>query len=82
MPIYCAYATIVIFNSQYLHLSVFSVLCDFHVSEAKGVLKICSKFTGEYHANFSAGCSPVNLLHIFRTPFPSNTSGGLHLMFI
>ena len=21
------------------------------------------------------GCSPVNLLHIFRTPFPRNTSG-------
>ena len=20
------------------------------------------------------GCSPVNLLHIFRTPFPKNTS--------
>ena len=25
------------------------------------------------------GCSPVNLLHIFRTPFPKNTSGGLLL---
>ena len=23
------------------------------------------------------GCSPVNLLHIFRTPFPKNTSGWL-----
>ena len=23
------------------------------------------------------GCSPVNLLHIFRTPFIKNTSGGL-----
>ena len=23
------------------------------------------------------GCSPVNLLYIFRTPFPKNTSGGL-----
>ena len=22
------------------------------------------------------GCSPVNLLHIFSTPFPKNTSGG------
>ena len=22
-------------------------------------------------------CSPVNLLHIFKTPFPKNTSGGL-----
>ena len=25
------------------------------------------------------GCSPVNLLHIFRTPFPKNASGGLLL---
>ena len=25
------------------------------------------------------GCSPLNLLHIFRTPFPNNTSGRLHL---
>ena len=25
------------------------------------------------------GCSPVNLLHIFRTPFTKNTSGGLLL---
>ena len=26
------------------------------------------------------GCSPVNVLHIFRTPFPKNTSGWLLLM--
>ena len=58
----------------------------------RGVLKICTKFTGEYlyrsvisimflcnfieitlqHEN-----SPVNLLQIFRTPFPDNTSNGL-----
>ena len=25
------------------------------------------------------GCSPVNLLHIFRTPTPRNISGGLVL---
>ena len=25
------------------------------------------------------GYSPVNLLHIFRTPFPKNISGGLLL---
>ena len=58
----------------------------------KGVLKICSKFTGEHpcrsaisiklQSNFleialQQGCSPVNLLHIFRTPFPKNTSGRL-----
>ena len=54
--------------------------------------KICNKFTGEHpcrnaisiklQGNFidialRHGCSPVNLLHIFRTPFPKNTSGWL-----
>ena len=62
----------------------------------KGVLKICSKFTGEHpcrsaisiklQSNFIEialrhGCSPVNLLHIFRTPFHKNTSGWLLLDF-
>ena len=56
-----------------------------------GVLKICSKFTGEHPCrnaisikllcNFIEialrhGCSPVNLLHIFRIPFLKNTSDG------
>ena len=60
----------------------------------KGVLKICSKFTGEYpcrsaisielQSNFIEitlrhGYSAVKLLHIFRTPFPRNTSGWLLL---
>ena len=27
------------------------------------------------------GCSPINLLHIFRTPFYKKTSGGLLLEF-
>ena len=52
----------------------------------KDVLKICCKFTGEHPCqnNFIEivlrhGCSPVNLQHIFRTPFPKNTSGGLLL---
>ena len=59
----------------------------------KDVLKICSKFTGE-HSCWSAisikllsnfikiairhECSPVNLMHIFRTPFYKNSCGGLH----
>ena len=57
-------------------------------------LKICSKFSGEHprrsaisiklQSNFIEiallhGCSPVHLLHIFRTPFPKNTSGWLLL---
>ena len=60
----------------------------------KGILKICSKFTGEHTCrsaisikllcNFIEialrhGCSPVNLLHIFRTPFLKTTSGWLLL---
>ena len=64
------------------------------VSLGKDVLKICSKFTGEHpcrseisiklQRNFIEitlpyGCFPVNLLHISRTPFYKNTSGGLLL---
>ena len=62
----------------------------------KGVLKICSKFTEEHPfwsvtsirllCNFIEitlrhGCSSVSLLHIFRTPFPKNTSGQLLWVF-
>ena len=60
----------------------------------KCVLKICSKFTGEHPCRnaisiklqsnyieiaFWHGCSPANLLHIFRTPFLKNTSRQLSL---
>ena len=60
----------------------------------KGVLEICSKFTGEHpcrsvisiklQSNFieialRRGYSPVNLVHIVRTPFSGNTSGWLLL---
>ena len=63
-------------------------------SQERGVLKTCSKFTGEHscrsaisiklESNFTEmtlrhGCSPINLLHIFRTSFPRNTSGQLLL---
>ena len=55
----------------------------------KGILKICSKFTVEYHCqsvisikslcNFIKielrhGCSPVNLLHVLGTSLPKNTA--------
>ena len=60
----------------------------------KGVLKMCSKYAGEHSrrnaisikllCNFIKitlrhGCSPVNLLHIFITPFSKKTSGRLLL---
>ena len=60
--------------------------CPLGTLLGKGVLKICSKFTGEYpcqsvisiklQSNFIEitlrhGCSPVNFLHVFRPPFPS-----------
>ena len=64
------------------------------VFSGKGALKICRKFTGEHLCrsmisikllcNFieialRQGCSPVNLLYIFRTPFPENIYWGLIL---
>ena len=60
-----------------------------------GILKICSKFTGEHPCrsvisinllcNFIKiaiwhGCSPVNLPHVFRKPFLKNTSGYVFLI--
>ena len=53
----------------------------------KGVLKICSKFLGEHPCRSAIliklqivpwlSCSPVNLLHIFRTLFCKRISGRL-----
>ena len=40
----------------------------------KGVRKICGKFTGEHPCDFNKVA-----LHIFKTPYPKNTSGGLLL---
>ena len=60
----------------------------------KGVLKIWRIFTGEHPCRSVTSikllwnfieiillhvCSPVNLLHLFRTLFPKKTSGGLLL---
>ena len=61
----------------------------------KLVLKICNKFTGEHPCRSAISikllcnsteitlrhwCFPVNLLYIFRTTFPRNTSGWLRLI--
>ena len=63
----------------------------------KSVLKICSKFTEEHprrsvisikllfnfiEITLRHGCSPVNLLHIFKRPFLKNTSGRLLLLLL
>ena len=59
----------------------------------RGVLKICSKFTGEHPCRSTISIKmqsnfieialrhgrSVNLLHILRTPFPRNISGWLLL---
>ena len=50
----------------------------------KGVLRICSKFTGEHPCRSAISIKLqanllVNLLHIFRTPFIKNTSDWLLL---
>ena len=60
----------------------------------KGILKTCGKFTEEHPCRSAIsikllkqffeialwhGFSHVDLLHIFRKPFPKNTSGGLLL---
>ena len=62
----------------------------------KGVLKICNNFTREHPCRSVISikllcsfieialhhmCSAVNLLHVFRIPFPRNTSGWLLLIF-
>ena len=74
------------------HINKFKVLSYFSSSHPeefliKGVLKICSKFTGEHpcrsaisiklqskfiEITFWHGCS-LNLLHFFRKPFIRNT---------
>ena len=75
-------------SSYYFHK--ITILYLFQKQRSRGVLKICSKFTGEHPCrsaisikllcNFIEiilrhGCSPVNLLHISRAPFPKNTLG-------
>ena len=63
----------------------------------KVVLNICSKLTGEHLCRSAISiklqsnltettprnmCFPLNLLHIFRTPFLKNISGGLILKLV
>ena len=70
------------FYEKGLHLSL---LCK--ISCCAYCLSSFNKNINEYsflRSNFIEithrhGCSPVNLMHIFRTPFPKNTSGRLLL---
>ena len=56
----------------------------------KSVLKRCNKFTGEHPCRsvisikiaLRHGCSPVTLMHFFRTIFSKKTSGWLLLRFL
>ena len=64
------------------------------VLSGKGIQRMCCKFTGEHRCRsvisiklfykfvkitLQHGCSPVFLLHIFKTSFPKNTYEGLLL---
>ena len=57
-----------IITSRSSHLEVFL---------GKGVVLLCNFI----EIALRHGCSPVSWLHIFRTPFPMNTSGWLLLYF-
>ena len=85
-----------IYQNQKLKMSATFRKSPPDVLLGKGVPKICSKFTGEHprHSVISIkllckfieitlrhGCYPVHLLHIFKRPFPKNTSGGLLLSY-
>ena len=83
--IFCIVSTCLLTNYGSSHPEVFL---------RKGVLKIGNKFTGEHPCRSAISmkllsnfieiplwhrCSPVNLPHIFRTPFSKNTFRGLLL---
>ena len=73
-------------NIEFIYLKRANRSSPPEVFSGKAALKIWSKFTGEHPCwnNFIEiitlrhGCS-VNVLHIFRTPFPKNTFGKLLL---
>ena len=74
-------------NSMLQHMFIIFRSSRPEVFLGKGVLKISSKFNRrspmpkcDFSCNFIEiaprhVCSPVNLLHIFRIPFPKNSSG-------
>ena len=71
-----AYLTYVIFLE--LSQTEFDVIIVHWVKSVQIRIFLQSKFI---EMTLRHGCSPVNLLHIFRTPFPKNTSWWLPLVF-
>ena len=81
-------------NINYYHKELRLGCCSLEPPlHRKSVLKTFSTFTGEHHYRSEitnslkpsfdvGGCSPVNLMHVFRTLFPKNTFGGLLWNFI
>ena len=63
-----------------LPTNCFSVFDHFVGLALKGLIKL-QAWNNFIEITLQHGCSPVNLLHIFRTPFVKNTSGLLLLFF-
>ena len=53
--------------------------CDFNNVALQHSMKLLCDFI---EITLQHRCTPMNLLHIFRTPFPENTSVGLLLIII
>ena len=91
LPYICININIKINLQEYLHYQLIILILSPQIKifrsshpevfPEKSVLKICRSATSiNWQSNFIEialrhGCSPVNLLHTFRTPFPKNTSG-------
>ena len=58
----------------------FSKLYTQKQSSIGALMESCSENDFNKVVLFCKGCSPVNLMHIFRTPFPKNTYGRLLLI--
>ena len=61
---------------QLLRMKIYSKFTVEHLCRSVITIKLQSNFI---EITLRHGCSPVNLLYIFRTPFPKNTSDGLLL---
>ena len=54
------------------------IVVTFFSGETEAVIQSCSQ-ENFIEIALRHGCSPVNLLHLFRAPFSKNTFGGLLL---